>query len=229
MTVLSVVVLSALLRSPGVGGAVTRASELQREFPVTAMEAGRYGESVRRRGGEVVSVDREIRVFRFEGMDDLVGRWVREASRQWDWGSSRSPGPSGPSRYLYFSSVFYPALAGHRPPPQRRPSASPLLSDDLGRIDRRRRGSHGPLPAGRFPDRDPLPGGGMGHHHGAPGDRCGDPSSVTGEGQAAEARARLYQPRARYVTTTIQSGYSPVRRRIAASTRCRKVPSMSGP
>ncbi len=49
-----------------------RAEALQREFPVVATEAGRYGESVRRRNGEVVSVEREVLVFRFSGMNELV-------------------------------------------------------------------------------------------------------------------------------------------------------------
>lgn len=49
-----------------------RVEDLERRFPATATEAGRYGESVRRRNGEVVSVDREIRVFRFDGLDELV-------------------------------------------------------------------------------------------------------------------------------------------------------------
>ena len=49
-----------------------RAEAFQRDDSPVASESGRYLESVRTRNGEVVSVEREIRVFRFDGREELV-------------------------------------------------------------------------------------------------------------------------------------------------------------
>ena len=47
------------------------AAALQRSFPPDPVESGLYLEAVRREGGRVVGVRREIRVFRFRDVDEL--------------------------------------------------------------------------------------------------------------------------------------------------------------
>ncbi len=49
-----------------------RGDSLRRAFPMTRMEAGVYREAVRPEGGRLVAVNREIRIHRFEGHNDLV-------------------------------------------------------------------------------------------------------------------------------------------------------------
>lgn len=69
-----------------------RAGAFQRASPVTAMEAGRYGETVTTQDGEVVSVRREIRVFRFDGREDLVTLLAHELGHALGLGHSGVPG-----------------------------------------------------------------------------------------------------------------------------------------
>lgn len=45
--------------------------ELVRAFPPTPVQSGEYREAVRREGGRLVSVSREIRIYRFRSGDDL--------------------------------------------------------------------------------------------------------------------------------------------------------------
>ena len=49
-----------------------RGDSLRRAFPMTRMEAGVYREAVRPEEGRLVAVNREIRIHRFEGHNDLV-------------------------------------------------------------------------------------------------------------------------------------------------------------
>jgi hypothetical protein len=49
-----------------------RVEDLAREFPATAVESGLYREVVRRENGRVTEVRREIRIFRFDDLRDLV-------------------------------------------------------------------------------------------------------------------------------------------------------------
>jgi len=69
-----------------------RAEVFQRSTPVTAMEAGNYGEVVTTEDGEAVSVRREIRVFRFDGRDDLVILLAHELGHALGLGHSGVPG-----------------------------------------------------------------------------------------------------------------------------------------
>ncbi|NIP58645.1 MAG: matrixin family metalloprotease [Gemmatimonadetes bacterium] len=69
-----------------------RAEALQRASAVTAMEAGRYGETVTTQDGEVVAVRREIRVFRFDGREDLVTLLAHELGHALGLGHSGVPG-----------------------------------------------------------------------------------------------------------------------------------------
>ena len=48
------------------------AEALVRAFPPTPVESGLYREAVRWEDEQAVSVSREIRIYRFDGMDDLV-------------------------------------------------------------------------------------------------------------------------------------------------------------
>ena len=48
-----------------------RAEALVTEFPSASVESGLYREAVRTESGSVVSVSREIRIYRFDGRDDL--------------------------------------------------------------------------------------------------------------------------------------------------------------
>ncbi len=51
----------------------TREGEaLETTFPVTPVQSGTYREAVHTQDGEVTAVTREIRIFRFDGLDDLV-------------------------------------------------------------------------------------------------------------------------------------------------------------
>lgn len=55
-----------------------REERFARDFTMSASESGRYDETVRRQDGDVVSVDRRIRVFRFEDRTDLVAVLAHE-------------------------------------------------------------------------------------------------------------------------------------------------------
>jgi len=48
-----------------------RTGALAEDFPSTAVESGLYREAVRRQSGSVISVSREIRIYLFDGPDDL--------------------------------------------------------------------------------------------------------------------------------------------------------------
>jgi len=65
---------------------------LQATYPVVRVQSGTYREAVHTRDGKVTSVTREIRIYRFDGSDDLVRLAAHELGHAMGLGHSGVPG-----------------------------------------------------------------------------------------------------------------------------------------
>lgn len=82
-----------------------RAVELREEFPSSSVEAGIYREAVTWRGDRVASIDREIRIYRFDDRNDLRRIAAHELGHAMGMGHADATGALMSERYARASGI----------------------------------------------------------------------------------------------------------------------------